>query len=520
MIMTRASSFSACSASPRETVLTLDRLPFRFLVAAFFASLLIPCTASAQTNPTGNWSGTYTYSIQVSSCQNKTFTSSGNVSATFFQIGNSLSGRIDFTNLLVFNGNCSPVNQEITSVVIGSISSTGINWRFVNDSNQTNFVGTNDGKTITAKISDVFGGTGSVTMTQPSVGAPSVDINGSWSGTYTFTDRCTNGVTVSYAGPFTLGISQSGNRAGGVVTMQNVPLYDQTCKKITTLNMALTAAGTVSGSSFSGAVYDPSGSFEFPVQAIVSNGAMSGTVQGASQTSTAGTFTLTRGNASPPATDFSGSYDGSYNEIDNDGQFCFNVGFLTFDGNASVSLVQAGTSVSGSIAFENTLSVSSDGFGNCVVIDSGEQVLPLYGTLSGNSLTLQLPIGNGASEVFSISINNGALTGTISDSFGDTASFDGTLTASASAPVINTFKSSDPIILSGQATTLTWSTTNAATVSIDNGVGVQSTSGSASVSPTQTTTYTLTATGPGGTATAKTTVTVFPPQAKRRAARS
>jgi hypothetical protein len=496
------------------------RLLLRFLACAFLAVLLLPRNATAQTNPTGNWSGTYTYSIQVSSCQNKTFTTSGNISATFFQIGNALSGRIDLQNLLVFNGNCSPVNQEITSVVIGSVTSTGINWRFTNDSNQTSFSGTSDGTAITATISDAFGGTGSVTMTRPSGGAAAVDITGSWSGTYTFTDRCTNGVTVSYAGPFTLGISQSGNKAGGVVTMQSVPLYDQTCKKITTLNMTLSAAGTVSGSSFDGGVYDPSGSFEFPIQATVSNGGMSGTVQGASQTSTAGTFTLTRGSTSAPAFDFSGNYDGSYTEVDNDGQFCFNVGFLTFDGAASVSLVQAGTSVSGSVAFENTLSIASDGFGNCVVVNSGEQVLPIYGTLSGNSVTLQMPIGNGVSETLSVSINNGALTGTISDSFGDTASFDGTLTASASAPVISTFQSSDPTIVSGQTTTLTWSTTNAVTVSIDNGVGAQSPSGSASVSPTQTTTYTLTATGTGGTVTAKTTVTVFPPQAKRRATRS
>ncbi len=60
----------------------------------------------------------------------------------------------------------------------------------------------------------------------------------------------------------------------------------------------------------------------------------------------------------------------------------------------------------------------------------------------------------------------------------------------------------------GGSSTLTWTTDNATTVSINNGVGVVPADGSASVSPLFTTTYTLTATGAGGTVTCPTTVTV------------
>jgi peptidoglycan-associated lipoprotein len=64
----------------------------------------------------------------------------------------------------------------------------------------------------------------------------------------------------------------------------------------------------------------------------------------------------------------------------------------------------------------------------------------------------------------------------------------------------------------GQATTLTWQTTNATDVSID-GIGPVETSGSRSVTPADSTTYRLTAKGTGGTqdATARVTVNAAPP---------
>jgi phospholipase C len=64
---------------------------------------------------------------------------------------------------------------------------------------------------------------------------------------------------------------------------------------------------------------------------------------------------------------------------------------------------------------------------------------------------------------------------------------------------------------SGQATTLTWQTTNATTVTIDGGIGTVAASGTQQVTPTATTTYTLTATGAGGTQDATAMVTVNPP---------
>ncbi len=84
-----------------------------------------------------------------------------------------------------------------------------------------------------------------------------------------------------------------------------------------------------------------------------------------------------------------------------------------------------------------------------------------------------------------------------------------TVTVQAAAPTA-TLSASPATIIAGNTSTLTWTTTNATTVSIDQGIGIVSASGSTTVSPTTTTQYTLTATG-SSTATATTTVTVQSP---------
>ena len=64
-------------------------------------------------------------------------------------------------------------------------------------------------------------------------------------------------------------------------------------------------------------------------------------------------------------------------------------------------------------------------------------------------------------------------------------------------------------MLAGESAALHWTSQNATTATIDNGVGVVTTNGSENVAPVQTTTYTITASGPGGSSMAKTTVVVI-----------
>ncbi len=77
-----------------------------------------------------------------------------------------------------------------------------------------------------------------------------------------------------------------------------------------------------------------------------------------------------------------------------------------------------------------------------------------------------------------------------------------------------TLSASPSTVGAGGSSTLTWTTTNATTGSIDHGVGSVSpvSGGTVAVTVPSTTTYTLTVTGPGGQVNCDTTVTVPPPQ--------
>ena len=63
-------------------------------------------------------------------------------------------------------------------------------------------------------------------------------------------------------------------------------------------------------------------------------------------------------------------------------------------------------------------------------------------------------------------------------------------------------------IIVGGASTLTWTSTNATSAEINQGIGSVDVNGSREVSPTETTTYTITVTGDEGTASASATVVV------------
>jgi hypothetical protein len=80
----------------------------------------------------------------------------------------------------------------------------------------------------------------------------------------------------------------------------------------------------------------------------------------------------------------------------------------------------------------------------------------------------------------------------------------------ALAPVISSFTASPASITSGAPSTLSWVTTGATTVSLDNGIGSEAatSTGSVVVSPTSTTIYTFTAVNSNGTSTAQATVSV------------
>jgi len=93
----------------------------------------------------------------------------------------------------------------------------------------------------------------------------------------------------------------------------------------------------------------------------------------------------------------------------------------------------------------------------------------------------------------------------------------GTVTCQATVTVVPNTPSSPSCTLSianntlsqGQSTTLTWSSTNTTSMTIDQGVGsVNPSAGSTTITPSSSRTYTATASGPGGTVTCAASVSV------------
>jgi len=77
-------------------------------------------------------------------------------------------------------------------------------------------------------------------------------------------------------------------------------------------------------------------------------------------------------------------------------------------------------------------------------------------------------------------------------------------------PPTATFTATPISIFNGQSATLSWTTTDAQTVTINQGIGSVALNGSQTVSPTTTTTYTLTASNAAGNVTKTAAVTVVP----------
>jgi peptidoglycan-associated lipoprotein len=81
----------------------------------------------------------------------------------------------------------------------------------------------------------------------------------------------------------------------------------------------------------------------------------------------------------------------------------------------------------------------------------------------------------------------------------------------AARPAINNFTAEPSTIERGQASTLSWSISNATDMTISAGIGAVQSQGQRQVFPNATTTYTLTARGPGGMDMRSATVTVSTP---------
>ena len=133
---------------------------------------------------------------------------------------------------------------------------------------------------------------------------------------------------------------------------------------------------------------------------------------------------------------------------------------------------------------------------------------PAYGTMTALDSTLRTSHSQGLTGLTAGRLYHYRARAT--DAAGNTGmSGDFTFTTGSSVALPTaTLTATPPSIAAGAASTLTWSTTGATTIAINQGIGTVAATGTRSVSPTTSTSYTLTATNAAGSVTATAGVAV------------
>ena len=143
-------------------------------------------------------------------------------------------------------------------------------------------------------------------------------------------------------------------------------------------------------------------------------------------------------------------------------------------------------------------------------ISIGESAALSWSSTYADSATIDPAIGNVPVNGSMTVSPNETTTYTITvQGPGGSATASATVTVSSSQPPSVTFSADPEVILPGEPSTLSWTTTYATTCSIDPGIGSVPVNGSIEVRPRSSTTYTITATGPGGETSAEVRITVI-----------
>lgn len=161
--------------------------------------------------------------------------------------------------------------------------------------------------------------------------------------------------------------------------------------------------------------------------------------------------------------------------------------------------------------FLRALPASAEFTASRTTIAAGESVTLTWATISAPQVSIDQGIGS-RSRTGSVSVSPSATTTYTLTATGPVGTVSKQVTITVVPAPSVTFTVTPDTIGAGGTATLAWTTANAASVTIDQGIGTQPLNGSRPVSPGATTTYTLTATGTGGTTTRQATLTVMPPK--------
>ena len=182
------------------------------------------------------------------------------------------------------------------------------------------------------------------------------------------------------------------------------------------------------------------------------------------------------------------------------------------------STAQTGKGITGTISTPLTIDKGLTLPITVTITNNGNAALtnaPFAVKIASDTISFTASVAMGATTTQQMSYNTSSLTpqsysATLVSMITGTAVTLASTSFTVVVPEVVSFTATPATIISGQSSTLSWTTRNTTSVSITGVANSQPPNGSVSVSPTATTGYTLTATGPGGSATATATVTVKP----------
>jgi hypothetical protein len=305
-----------------------------------------------------------------------------------------------------------------------------------------------------------------------------------------------------------------GSSVSGAVSA-NAPQYDDACRLTGFAPIVFPISGTRAGSTLTVAVKPDSQTAEGQASLSVAGSSMTFSLSIPDEGLT-NSGSLSRTNPLPPSSILSGTYDGTFT---NTLLLCNKPPPFTYSGEVSINLLQAGSTVTGCFAATGGLRDHEEppGSGHCTVTTE-PTVSALVGQTDGVKMLVTVTNQDGVTLHMTASVSGSTIDGEITgESLHDGENLVLSATRMSSGfppPCITNFTVARSTLTVG-AWVLSWSSMNAASVTIDNGIGTVPVGGRVTVSPKGTTVYTLTATGIGGGETA----TAFVSLPKRRAVR-
>ncbi|MBV8546964.1 MAG: hypothetical protein JO088_19665 [Acidobacteria bacterium] len=301
----------------------------------------------------------------------------------------------------------------------------------------------------------------------------------------------------------------AGISVSGAVSV-NVPQYDRDCKLTGFAPFVIPISGTIAGSTLTVAFKTDQQSAPGQVSLSVAGSSMTFALSVAGDEGVTNAGSLSRTSSLQPISILSGTYDGTFT---NTLFLCGKPPPFTYSGEVSMTLLQAGSMVTACFAVTGGLTDTVDG-ANCRVTTQ-PRVSALAGLTDGEKMVATLTDPDWKGHDVTATVSGNTINGEITRNAGESLVFSVTRTSSGFPPPCITDFTVAPSTLIVGAWVLSWSSMNAASATIDNGVGAVPVGGTVTVSPKGSTVYTLTATGIGGS-TATTAFVSFP---RRRAAR-